>query len=288
MKSKIILKIFVAVIVVVLVLITASWAWLSFGSLTPVKEKIFTRVPFPAAFVGGQPVSVKTLAERLEIARSFSAQNSGTSNTVLNEQIFNNLIEQTKVQILGAQKGIKISSAQLDSEFTLREKQFVQEGQGSLDNALLKIGLSKQAYKNGVLKSEMQAAYLASWFYGQENLNSESYTKANDILNKAQAGDKFDDLVQLYSEDEQSKKLGGDTGLLDLKDLLPEIQSPLQQTNVGDIKIVSTRYGLEVVKIESKDNGKLQIRQIFLNGSDFNAWYKNETKNITVIKIISL
>lgn len=85
---KKLLKSAIIVIAIVIVFLIGSWAWLSYGSLTPAKEKVFSVLPFPAALVGGRPVTVKAFIGRYNLAQNFAGQN--TDN--LKASVFDRLI----------------------------------------------------------------------------------------------------------------------------------------------------------------------------------------------------
>jgi hypothetical protein len=75
---------------------------------------------------------------------------------------------------------------------------------------------------------------------------------------------------------------------------LPELQTALENTQVGSHTLSSSRFGVHLIKVEEKDNNgesnalRLHLRQIFLGGGDFEQWFKEETKNYKVKEIIKI
>lgn len=155
-------------------------------------------------------------------------------------------------------------------------------------------GLTESNYKSEVLSAQVTAANVTAWFYGQRALNNQAYTQADQIVNQFNNGASFAELAQNFSQDQSTKNLGGDLGFVEPDKILPEVANALNNAAAGQIKIIPTRYGIELVFVEDKDNHgpngglRLHLRQIFLAGGDFNAWYQQETQNLKVIKIVNL
>lgn len=271
-----------------LIFVLVSWLWLSVGTLTPAKEAIYSRLPFPAAIVNGHPISIKTYIQRYRLSEA-AAQKTGQPMGDLKTAVLTRLIQETELDILASQKSVAPNQAQLDREFLAEQAQ-----NPNLIATLASYGLSQEDYKNQLLKSSVAATNLTVWFYGQRTLNVAAYQQADDILAKLNSGGKFGDLAKTYSQDQASKVLGGDEGFLDLGQILPEVQNAFLAAPLGQTKIVATRFGVEIIRLVDKDNQgqngqqRLHLQQIYLPGSDFNAWYLNETKNFKIIKIVAL
>lgn len=286
-------KFLVIVIVIVLVLLAFSWAWLSYGSMNKAKQKVFSVLPFPAVTVNGHPVSLRTYIVRYKMAENFSKQ-MGAAPQDLKSTVFGRLIEEAKIEQLAERKGVAASREQVDREYRRREKEYASQTQGKLADALGSYGVSEREYREEFLKAEINAANLAAWYYGQRGLNPGAYQTADNIISSLQAGAKFADLAKAYSQDDQTKSLGGDLGFIKLDETLLEVENVLKDAQSGQTKVMPTRYGLQIVYIENIDYSggddalKFHIRQIFLNGGDFENWYEQETKNFKIIKIVNI
>lgn len=282
-----------AVIVAVIFIIIATaalWAWLSFGQLTPAKERVFRILPFPAAMVSGQPITVNDYLSRYDLAQKFSGQTGQIPPADLKSIIYNGLITETEINILAQKYGVAATGPQIDEELLWQQNRARSQGQ-DLSAELEQLGVSQAVYKNQLLKSQVAAANLAVWFYSQKQYNQQAYATSGNITDQLKSGTKFEALAKAASQDPQSKTLGGDLGFLELDQILPEVQNTLKDTRPGDVKIAATRYGIEVIFVAGGDNNgpnnsaRLHLQQIFLAGGDFNTWFGQETKNFKIIKI---
>lgn len=293
-RTKWIYRAAVTIIVMVLVFIIGSWAWLSFGKISPVQEKIYSFLPFPAAVVNGRAISIKQYISRYHQAQAFVQKSAQGTNANLKSAVFQRLLEETKLKIIAEQKNVPATDSQINKEYAKRQENFSSIGQGDLKQTLKQYGIDEKTYKNELLRANVTAANLTVWFYSQRSLNSQAYAKADEILEKLKLGQSMEVLAKAYSQDQQSKNMGGDLGYLEINQILPELELPLQNMAVGQSQILPTRYGLEIIKIEGRDNQgtggfiRYHLRQIFLSGGDFNGWYGEQTKNFKIIKIINI
>jgi parvulin-like peptidyl-prolyl isomerase len=153
---------------------------------------------------------------------------------------------------------------------------------------LTNYGISKNYYKNSIILPELELSNLKKWFYSQRELNEKPYITADQILKLISEKVSFESLAKTYSLDSSTRVFSGDLGQVNLDELLPEIAVEIKSMNVGDIKIVTSRYGLHIIKLEDKPGeDKYHLRQIFLNGEDFFSWQNTETKKYIIKKFIN-
>jgi len=87
---------------------------------------------------------------------------------------------------------------------------------------------------------------------------NKAYQKALSIKNKIDVQKvSFEDLAKQYSDDEDTKDLGGDLGWIPLPSLPQEFREKLANAKVGDIVIVKSQDGYHVVKVLDKKLGKV-------------------------------
>lgn len=85
---------------------------------------------------------------------------------------------------------------------------------------------------------------------------------ATEIIAKINNGESFDLLAEKYSDDQFSKKSGGDIYYITAGMLIPEFEDAAYETKVGGIypAPVKTRFGYHVIKVTQKQERVPQIR----------------------------
>ena len=89
------------------------------------------------------------------------------------------------------------------------------------------------------------------------SVRSEKRAKLEGILERARAGESFEQLAEAYSDDASAKK-GGDLGYVKRGQLLPEVEKVAFSLKPGEVSdIVSSSYGLHILKVEDYREAKV-------------------------------
>jgi len=94
-------------------------------------------------------------------------------------------------------------------------------------------------------------------------------------------GEKFESLAILYSDDPGSASKGGDLGLVNKSDLVPEFSAvafKLRKDSISDI--VKTQYGYHIIKMIDRKGDKCQVKHILIK-----PVLSLEAKNIALIEL---
>ncbi len=103
-----------------------------------------------------------------------------------------------------------------------------------------------------------------------------AYKKMDTVLARLKAGERFEDLAKIYSDDPGSKTAGGDLGFFERRMMVPEFDEAAFNLKPGQMSdIVKTAYGLHLILVteakayptyeEDKENLKRMYRQIRYN-----------------------
>lgn len=286
-------KILIAIGVIILLLVIFG-VWLYTGTITGAKRQIFSTVPLPVAFVEWSPITGQQLYQRVELGEKL-LNTSGSNDDIDDSSFLDQLIEVKKIETIARHKNIQVTSEEIDKNYQNVLAQFPQGSEAELEKELLSnYGLDLRTFKNEVIRQSVLQDNIAIWFHSQENLNPESYLQARELMGKLDGGASFDEMALTSSEDEASKNFAGDNGFISYEDLLPEFQKAVEGLSIGDTKLVTSRYGLHIMRLNgiegdestADEEKSYNIQQIFIAPEDFQAWFKAESTKINSLKLI--
>jgi len=126
--------------------------------------------------------------------------------------------------------------------------------------------------------------------------DSTAVARLQELRTQVQQGASFADLAKKYSEDEETKMLGGDLGRVSLDQLDPEFRTVVQTLEAGTISephrvAVGNSYGYQIVWLRQRipahsmnltdDFRRVeQIALYFKRNEKFNAWVEELKQNI--------
>ena len=258
--------------------------WLYSGSITKAKEKVFSTLPLPIALVNYRPVMAKDYFLRSSLAqKNFSiGQTPITSGAIYSQIILEEIIRQ-----IAAGKGLFVTNKELGRELQNYSAQENLSGLANFKDLLKAYGISEGFFVNQVVASPLLLTKLQVWFYSQPDLNSEYYKTAQTLLDKINTGTDFGDLAKQYSQNKIGKDLQGDMGFILDTQLIPELRDIILNMRDGEVKILPSRYGLQIIKLEGRSGNLWHVKQIFLQGSNFNSWLSKQENSYKVTKLLN-
>ncbi len=274
-KKKIIKIAGIIIGVTISFLIIAS-TWLYSGNLTAGKIKIFQSLPYPLAFVNGKAVLMRDFIFRLNVARHV---NSAAGEQDISQAIYSQMIIEEKIRQIAYARKVFVSDREVEQEYSR------QAGEQNFSQKLVGYGLDLNEFKIYILRRQLLATNLQTWFNAQTDLNNQTYGKAAQILEKISQGQKMADLAVADTEDNIGRETGGDLGFVDLASTLPELRQALAGMKTGEVKILPSRLGLHIIQLEGQNQGRLHLWQIFLKNDNFEDWVYNQTKDFKVRQI---
>jgi peptidyl-prolyl cis-trans isomerase SurA len=95
---------------------------------------------------------------------------------------------------------------------------------------------------------------------------SAAMAKVSRALERIESGESFADVARDMSEDDLTRDSGGLLGTVSREDLGPEIAEAILSVEPGEIsEPTRTRYGFEILRVDSEVDGNLAISHIFFN-----------------------
>jgi len=285
---KKILKVAGIIIIVLVILVAGFGFWVFKGNLSQAKIRVLKDLPIPIALVDSKPLYLDDYLPRLDLAKKTAAK--GEDEAQLKQQVLNEMINEQKLKLLASKHRITVSDNELDEEYRNIANMSELQGQ-SMTDFLASLGLNERLFKQILLKPQILGSKLNVWYNGQPGLNEEVYAKAQEVEQRVQAGEDFGKLAASYSQDDSSRVMEGDMGFLKINDLLPELKEGIDGMQPGQIKLMSSRYGIHLILLvekEDQDGGQAHLKQIFFKTEGFDDWLTKQTKDIKVKNLIHI
>jgi peptidyl-prolyl cis-trans isomerase SurA len=89
--------------------------------------------------------------------------------------------------------------------------------------------------------------------------------RLNELRERIVKGEKFSTLAILYSEDVVSAKNGGELGLTNKSDLVPEFSAVAFNLQPGEVsKVVETEFGFHIIQLIERKGDQINVRHILM------------------------
>lgn len=86
------------------------------------------------------------------------------------------------------------------------------------------------------------------------------------LRNEVLKGGSFESMAALHSEDPGSAKKGGQLAAVTIGQTVPEFESVLFKTKVGDVsEVFETKYGFHFLQVMAKNEEKILARHILIS-----------------------
>jgi hypothetical protein len=269
----------VSVLAVVVLLLIVFAMWLYGGKLTPLKTKVFTKLPIPIASVNGDALYLNDFAVRLRVYQQlYSNKSTNVDLETAKKEIFSQMVLDSEIKQLANQNGLSVDSKELEA--------FVAK-QNDLDSQLQVYGMTKNQYLQLVVRPQLLRVKLQIWFNSQEKLNAKQFAQAQSLVDQIKSGQDMSSLAMQFTQEPVGKIVGGDLGFVDPVDLVYEMREPVYALSVGEVSIIPGRVGLNIIKLEEKQSNKFHLRQILLSPENFESWLETQTKKFKTYKLIN-
>ena len=291
---------------ILLVAVIGIGSILAYGTSTQIGQNIAAKiakvVPYPAAIVSWNHVVLfndmeNNLDSVLQFYKTQNFSNEGLRVDfttpigqkrleIKKREILDKMVEDQIVETLAKQRGINISSSDVNDAVTAKLNEYG-TGDDVKADLLKSYGWDMNDFKQKVVLPSMYTEALSQSVMAQ---NQGDTQQAKIKIQQAQAelnsGADFAQVASKYSEG-LSKENGGELGWVRKDQVVPELGVAL----FGDVQpdnnsIIESSIGFHIVDIENQkqENGAevLQLRQIFVAKNTFADWLQQQKEQMNV------
>lgn len=228
-------------------------------------------IPFPVAKAGPSFVSYESyLFELRHYVHYYQTQLnvdfSGEGKQQLDDfrqQALDSVVNDAYVNQLAKQHNITVSDQEVDFQIGLLRNQNRLGGSDAVFEDVLKEFWNWSIHD---FKRELRQQMLAQKVVSA--LDTQTHSRAQDVLNQLLNGGDFAALAKQYSGDLSTKDNGGDYGIAiepTNRDLPPQVIDALFKMDAGQTSsIVETPLGLEILRVREKDANSVRASHIYL------------------------
>lgn len=230
-------------------------------------------IPFPIAKAGPDYVAYENyLFELRHYMHYYETQQQVNFNSpagqqqldAFKKQALDEVVQNAYVKQLAAKYGVSVSTQEVNNEVSLLQQQ---NRLGSSNQEFADVLKEFWGWSISDFKRELKSQLLAQKVVAK--LDTGTYARANAALQQLQKGADFGKLAAQVSDDTTTKNNNGQYGYsISQTDqsLPPQVIAELFKLQPGQISgVINTGFTLEIVKVISTTNGKVQAAHIAFN-----------------------
>ncbi len=244
-------------------------------------EVLMGLYPLPAAKVDSSYVWSHRFLQRLRFLNTFNSQAPAEvrdklpTEVELREKIMAGLIEDQVVLLEATELGVRVTKEELDAAFEEQKKQ-TENFEATL-KALY--GMSAQEFKQviaeRILKEKLKSVVLLR--VKVRHILTATEGAAREARTKIEQGGTFEDVAKEYSQDTQTKEVGGNLGYWTTGELAAQVSTNFEEvafslpiSQLSDP--IQTKFGFHVIQITERNEGEPKT---------YADWYAEVQKNHT-------
>lgn len=250
--------------------------------------QILNFVPLPAALVNGKLIPLREVYERLAWYQNFPDPEAGAPQINLKKQILYGLIEERIVSDLAQRTHhAEATDPELDRYYRYLLKKFAVSPEGAAEELRRRFGMTEAQFKREIVLPDLRKAKLRLSLL-KDATSSASSRQANFVHEELVSGLDFAEAALEYSEDETSKFLGGDLGILREEELNPWLAAAAFSLTAGEISnVVADPDGYHILQVtaidEHADPVVIQLRHILIRNPSIEAYLETERTKYRVL-----
>lgn len=264
-------SIFVAAIIIFLVFVSVSLY--RFQSTSGFMYGVTRVIPFPVAKAGSSWVSYNSYLFELKHYMhyyetqqdvDFDSQSGKEQLANYKKQALQQVINDAYVKQLAKENGVRVSGREVSNQVALvRAQNRLGTSQREFEEVLQEFwGWDRNDFRRALQQQLLAQKVVAK-------LDAETNQQADLAKQKLDAGADFAQVAKELSEDEATKANGGQYGF-DINrnntDIPAEVMAALFRMQPGQYSdVINTGYSLEIVKVDSAENGNIKASHITFN-----------------------
>lgn len=247
-----------------------------------VAEVLMASYPLPAAKVDKSYVWSHKFLQRLRFLNTFNDQAPAEvkdklpNDQELRQQIMAGLIEDQIVLLESTERGVRVTREELDVAFDQQKKQTA-DFEGTLKTLY---GMTAQEFKQviaeRILKEKLKSVVLLR--VKVHHILTATEGAAAEARGKIAVGAPFEEIAKVYSQDTQTKDIGGNLGYWTKGELAAQISTNFEDTAfslpVNELsQPIQSKFGFHIIQITERNEGELKT---------YADWLAEVQKNHTV------
>ncbi|MEK9152773.1 MAG: peptidylprolyl isomerase [Patescibacteria group bacterium] len=267
-----------------------------YGWQGTVSRAFMSVVPFPAAMVDGNMVRMSSYVDDLAAIRRFFEHQKGQAGALtqmpsdeeLKTQVLDRLVAMEVLDAETARRNVTVSDGEVDAEFN----KLAASG-AAIDQEIKDLyGWTQAQFKMKVVRPFLLTQKLSEALAKDPESAKAQKAKADEVLGKLKAGEKFEDLAKTYSGDLSNAQNGGDLGWFARGIMVKEFEDAVFALKAGETSgIIETQFGLHIARVEEvkKKAGavtEVRARHILITGVNVDDYLKQQIDKAKISKFV--
>lgn len=209
----------------------------------------------PIARVNGTKVLYADYVQDKQTLENFYASDPSApavSEAQVSDQVLARLVANTLIAQIAAEQGVAVSTEDIAAAKAELLAQFPDEA--TLESEIQsRYGWSFDTYIDRVVRPVLLEQNLSEAYIASNTDTTEVEATAQEVLNRALAGEDFASLAAEFGSD-GTRNQGGDLGYFTRGVMVPEFEDAAFSTEPGAVRpeLVQTQFGYHIIKVEDK------------------------------------
>lgn len=236
-------------------------------------------IPLPAALVDGRFITQRDVFRRVGAYQTLTGEQADNQRKTVVEK----LTEEKIIADLAKKRGITVNDQEAEQYYSSLLNRFGIKSEDASNEIRQKFGWSPEEFRRYLVIPDLLETKLKILFMAAAEDGS-VFRQMRLIENRIGAGLDFIEAVKLYSEDEESRYIGGETGYRRLNEIEPWILDEVRALKNGEVSdIIVSSNGYHVMQMVARegsgDDEQVLLRQIFIKGPSFEEYLEKEKEN---------